>query len=572
MKKTITLSIFAALLLINIGAKAQVPHWQWAVGSSGITSQIITELVTDKNGNAIVAGNYIGDMTIDSITISMHANNFPTALDFTKYDLHISKFNENGDLQWVVYPTGIDTNQFSQVWDLTIDPSGNTIAWLNLNQMTPSAAIVFGTDTIYTRSSMVKFDNNGNVVWHSDFARDEYGPNLATDNSGNIYLTATLGAGELTRTYDTVTVTNPHPIGNQEAAIVKFNSEGRALWAITAGGNNEDQIFSICTDSLGNLYVGGTFSSDTMFFNATTFLVNTAPASYFPADYFYAKYDSNGNLIWAKSIPWASAGFAYLPRFRFTVNPVGELFLSGMQSDTSFYVGPYNFADTGLFVAKMDVNGDAVWATYVGNPKYNSAVKNITVDESGYIYLSGFIGFADSVLMANTVLYNAGSLDAYIVVLNPNGGLLGAFREGGDDADDPFIGVNSNGSMYLGLTSSSNTLTFGKTVLTSANFPENHYYLAFTDPFVSGISNLAPGANFSIYPNPVSREINLQFKNSAAFPAAVNIINTLGETVYARTVADASDQELDVSGLAPGFYVLQIQNSTSASSAKFIKY
>lgn len=64
-------------------------------------------------------------------------------------------------------------------------------------------------------------------------------------------------------------------------------------WAKKAGGNSEDFGYGISTDANGNAYVTGQFSGTATF--GTIQLV-----SYGEGDIFVAKYDANGNYIWAK--------------------------------------------------------------------------------------------------------------------------------------------------------------------------------------------------------------------------------------------------------------------------------
>jgi hypothetical protein len=70
------------------------------------------------------------------------------------------------------------------------------------------------------------------------------------------------------------------------------------LWARNAGGiNGNDYGESVCTDQNGNIYIAGSFNSPKIIIGADT-LINYSPDT---ADIFIAKYDANGNVLWAKS-------------------------------------------------------------------------------------------------------------------------------------------------------------------------------------------------------------------------------------------------------------------------------
>jgi len=569
MKKLFTRYAIIFICLSGLTLNAQVPNWQWANASEG--DNLIQRCKADNNGNLIVGGSYLGNMTFGGQLVNTHANNFPFPLPFLAYDLFFAKVDQSGNLVWLVYPTGVDTNHYSQTTAMEVDPLGNTIAWMQFTPKTPNAAVVFGTDTIRTPSSMIKLDPVGNVLWHMDFNREENMSNMVADTAGNIFIAQAITDTSIT--YDTVTVTNPHSaLGGGEAVIVKFNSSGRALWGLSFGGNYSDGIAGMCTDIAGNLYVNGVFTSDTLFFNTTSYLVNTAPSISGGGDYFYAKFDTNGNLIWAKSIPWASAGITdFNSTLLFTSNNSGELFFLGSQSDTAFQIGPYNFSDPGNFVAKMDMNGDPVWATYISEPVFNYSIQ---LDGSGNVYTAGSF-VQDSVMIANTMFYNVGSIftgDVWLVTLDSSGSLLGSYQNGGDDEEFAYIAVNSNGSMYMAFSSSSNTVTFGNTAFTNPSFPVRHAYIAYSNPFITGVSDHGTRENLNLYPNPASTEINIRLREEISGPVTVNIINTLGEIISTVTINNERSPSVDVSGLPPGMYILQIRNVDYVSSTKFIKH
>ncbi|MFM6952048.1 MAG: hypothetical protein ACKOXR_02755, partial [Bacteroidota bacterium] len=80
--------------------------------------------------------------------------------------------------------------------------------------------------------------------------------------------------------------------------INKYNAHGQRLWTAKAKGTSINSIMTptkMECDSIGNLYVCGTFSVDDS--------VYMAPFWYPIGSGFVAKYDANGNNIWCKYIP-----------------------------------------------------------------------------------------------------------------------------------------------------------------------------------------------------------------------------------------------------------------------------
>jgi hypothetical protein len=90
-----------------------------------------------------------------------------------------------------------------------------------------------------------------------------------------------------------------------------------------------------------------------------------------------------------------------------------------------------------------------------------------------------------------------------------------------------------------------------------------HVVDAVLIPSLSNISELSV-ANVEVYPNPSSDVIKLTNLSADEF----SIINTVGSVVKAGKVAN---NEISVSDLENGNYVIQLTNSTSVYQAKFIK-
>ncbi len=69
------------------------------------------------------------------------------------------------------------------------------------------------------------------------------------------------------------------------------------LWAKASGGINYDEGRCITRDKSGNLYVTGSFQSNSIIFGKDT-LKNTGALYTF--DIFLTKYDANGIIMWAR--------------------------------------------------------------------------------------------------------------------------------------------------------------------------------------------------------------------------------------------------------------------------------
>src|SRR5690606_23825072 len=107
-----------------------------------------------------------------------------------------------------------------------------------------------------------------------------------------------------------VNTTTLNSAGGKDIFFAKYDSNSNYLWAKNVGGTSDDYGNSIALDALNNVYITGQFSGVNADFDASA---NTATLSATGNnDIFFAKYDSNGNYIWANSIggTWEDYGWS----------------------------------------------------------------------------------------------------------------------------------------------------------------------------------------------------------------------------------------------------------------------
>jgi hypothetical protein len=178
-------------------------------------------------------------------------------------------------------------------------------------------------------------------------------PAVAVDNSGNAYMSGSFSSSSVTFGSFTIALSSA---GNVDLFVVKYDSSGNVLWANSAGSTGIDRAFSVTADASGNCYLAGTFDSPTITFGTTT-LTNTS-TSY---DWFLVKYDTNGNVLWAKSGGGSSNEFI----ISIDADASGNCFIGGYYYSPTLTFGTTTLTNSGspdVFLAKFDTNGNALWA------------------------------------------------------------------------------------------------------------------------------------------------------------------------------------------------------------------
>ncbi|MBL0050130.1 MAG: SBBP repeat-containing protein [Bacteroidetes bacterium] len=248
-------------------------------------------------------------------------------------------------------------------------------------------------------------------------------------------------------------------------ALLSLNTFAQApnwQWAKSAGGIGYDYGQSIAVDINGNSYVTGNFSSPTITFGATT--LNNAGLK----DMYVVKYDSSGNVVWAKSAGGIDEDFGY----SISVDINGNSYITGWFRSPTITFGPTTLTNAGnddIYIVKYDTNGNVVWANSAGGGDDDRGY-GITVDAFGNSYLTGpFV--SPTITFGTTTLIHVFGTDIYVVKYDANGNPVwakAAAGTGGSGMEAGFsIAVDTSGNSYVTGGFTSATIAFDTTVLSN---------------------------------------------------------------------------------------------------------
>ncbi len=129
-------------------------------------------------------------------------------------------------------------------------------------------------------------------------------------------------------------------------------------------------------------------------------------------DLFLVKYSTNGVKQWTRLL---GAGGAETKSYGIVLDPSGNIYLTGYTTGNLDGLAKTGTAD--LFIVKYNANGGKLWTRLLGAPLASTYSCDMTIDTSGYIYLTGYTnGNLDG--QAKT-----GLIDQFIVKYNSSGGL-----------------------------------------------------------------------------------------------------------------------------------------------------
>jgi hypothetical protein len=160
---------------------------------------------------------------------------------------------------------------------------------------------------------------------------------------------------------------------NVEGKIIEIDqymnrgAENKSFWELArkAGGNRGDNLSDIVFDEAGYAYLTGYFTGSATFGNVS--LTGSADQR----NVFVAKYDKNGNVVWAKK----ASGTDHASGFSILNDAAGDIYISGS------FGGKIEFENgiaslqcmeglTDVFIAKYTGSGQFKWASKIGLDTY----------------------------------------------------------------------------------------------------------------------------------------------------------------------------------------------------------
>jgi len=390
--------------------------WIKSLGGSGIDDAV--GIVKTNDNGYVIAGTTAsndGDI-IDKTT--------------TDSDFWILKLSETGAI----------------LWNRTFGGSNDDVA-THISNTNDGGFIVTG----YSRSSdgdvsgnagfhdywILKLNANGDKQWNKTFGfsgSDQAFKILQTKDGGYLVsgffdVTASGGAGNDGRGSG-----NRHGVG--EFWVLKLNASGDYTWRRYFGGTNNDRSYdALETSDGGYLILGSSESSD--------FDITDSKGSY---DYWMVKLNGSGDKLWTKSYGGSEIDNGYAATSAGNGN---FIFVGDSRSTDQDVTNPKGNAD--LWVVKFNANGGKIWDKSFGGTQFDSA-RSIERLPDGNFLMAGATRSTDG-----DVSFNNGENDAWVVIMDPNGGLLFERTIGGsnfDFAQHAILAHDNTSIMMVGNTES----------------------------------------------------------------------------------------------------------------------
>jgi hypothetical protein len=305
------------------------------------------------------------------------------------------------------------------------------------------------------------------------------------------------------------------------SALVINVTAQNIYWAKSASGNQLDEGNGIAVDKYGNTYITGQFESATLNFGAHT--VNNTTSDLY-TDIFVAKFDVNGNCLWAKSI----GGADYEYGSAIAVDDAGNVYATGYFESPSITFGTQTINNAGyrdVFLLKFDASGNAAWIKSYGGSDAEEGT-GVGVDQAGNVYLTGYFS-SSSIDFGGGPLSTAGGYDIFIAKFSTGGNHVWSKNIGGTDYERGLaISTDASGNSYFTGYYQSASVTFGATTLTNAGTGYNLFVSKINSDGIISWAKQATSASNDIQGAGISNDQNGNCYVAGSFDGATAAIET----------------------------------------------
>lgn len=419
---------FVSLLmacLVSCQKQSQSPNptspltteFAWLKSVGGTNDDVIRGTCLDAQSNTYIAGTFRGTINIGGQTLTSKG----------AIDIFIAKLDPNGNFLWQK-SFGSNTGSDLAI-DIDCDAFGNLyVTGMFSNSIDFGSGIVLNATPSDDDVFIAKFDTNGTCLWAKmGIGNDtDYGNeiNLTPDNK-----VLTIGFANKGITFENTTFNNTTNYG---MFVSKHSSNGMLEWVKLFSATGELSGRGISSDANGNALITGAFKG------ALTLGTTSLTATSANGDVFVAKLDGNGNTLWAKQFGQTGENYAR----GIDSDGDGNIYVSGVY-DTQISLGGISLLSNGqkdIFLAKFDGNGNAIWAKTIGSTANDEGCE-IEANTNGNLFISG--SFNGLMVLNNETFISKGLRDVFVAKLDKNGKSIWQKSMGSQQDDVNYaIGLN----------------------------------------------------------------------------------------------------------------------------------
>ena len=264
------------------------------------------------------------------------------------------------------------------------------------------------------------------------------------DKSKNIYIVG------YTSSNFYISTTGAHQtayFGSNDGFIVKFDKNGKRLWATYYGGSNYDQILSGISDGSNNIYVTGLTYSTSNISTTGGFKVTNSGVS----DAFLAKFNSSGAIQWGTYYGGSNDEVFY----DIAIDGSSNIYAVGYTKSTGMATSGASQTSLGGgldgLIVKFTNAGSRVWSTYSGGSG-SDILFCAGIDNASNLTVAGYTTSTTSIATAGTQqTFFGGNQDGFVVKYTSAGAKSWGTYIGGTGSDEiSCLTLDGSNNIWIG--------------------------------------------------------------------------------------------------------------------------
>ncbi len=515
------------IVFISAQLSAQTYNWEWYQTIASKESDQIsgTSIAFDSYNNIYCTG-YTGDTAFtDTYMIDYNGAN----------SAFLVKYDENGNYIWSRTFGGVNDEITGCI---EIDDKDNIYVTGLASGLVTFDGINFENIAGCNGAYIVKFDIDGNYLWHTIAGSGNGRGHSLDSDDNNIYYAGTTGYS--VSTFES----QPLITGKSSSILAKYNNQNSFQWMRQIRGL---AVPSISYDNNYIYLIGFASYGYNIIYGIDTLI---------PDDnnqVFIFKFDNSGNLIWHKR-GYGSFNSAFLKSNN------NHFYIYGSLQDSLMFAPNYTIVSEGPyngFIASFDTNGNVEWV-YVAKSDY-SFISYVDFDSQDNIWVTGNY---KQYLDIGQLSIIGDSYSRSIIFQIAENGIV--------NNSNYFELITPNCQAWFNNVSLDNNNNFICNGTFSDCFNGGPYYsdtIGLWDLFLMKLSILTENNELQIsksiivYPNPTTGKITIQAEGIER----IEILNIEGRQVFT-----GKETEIDLSQEAKGIYIIKVTTDKGVFVGKVV--
>ncbi len=446
----------------------------------------------------------------------------------SNYNLILGKVSKEGNPEWVKYIWSKPSSSFPINIPVGVNPVSGEIV------------TVFMDNGINTH--IMSFDQQGDLTWEEEFSETDpmsnYNEFYIHDN-GDIYIT-----GEFWQTIsfqDVVLTSQGYGLYilrlREDGSVIGFSKAAEGKMHPT--GITVDQYLNIIISA--NIYGFVVINEDTIHPDGTSL----------PGDII--KLDSNLSFQWNYNLEQAGTPAQIL---ELNVGTDNSIFLAG-------YTDPWGGPS---FASRLSTDGELLFLDTFGK---GTTRISLDVTNENHMLITG--DFAGKLIFDDDSIVSYGDNDQYFIDYSAEGDLEALYHTW--NIKDSWVGtpypgkVNAFGSSFFINGTYKPEIHFLDLILPGDY--ETNFFIASCGEMPGGYGTQPEPTTFRVSPNPSHGIFVIDDYSAKGIPKSIRVHTLEGEEIYTISTMDERIT-LDLSGEAPGAYIITIRSDFGQESCKIV--